>query len=131
MFKAKTIMSSKVITVKRETGVYEAIRTMVANNVTGLPVVNDDMTIAGVITEKDVLKLLYDTTQDSAKVEDFMTKGVVSFNQEDSLIDIAECLIRNSFRRVPITSGGKLVGIISRKDIIAYILKIRHKDQNA
>jgi CBS domain-containing protein len=128
MFEAKTIMSTKVITVKRQTEVYDAIRTMVANNVTGLPVVNDDMTIAGMITEKDVLKLLYDTSQKSTKVEDFMTKGVVGFNEDDNLIDITECLIKNSFRRVPITSGGKLVGIISRKDIIAYILKIRHKD---
>lgn len=129
MFKAKTIMSTKVITVKRQTPVYEAIRTLVENNVTGLPVVNDDMTLAGIITEKDVLRLLYDTERRSDKVEGFMTKGVVSFNEDDSLIDITECLIKNSFRRVPITSGGKLVGIISRKDIISYILKIRHKDK--
>ncbi|MEN6386800.1 MAG: CBS domain-containing protein [Phycisphaerales bacterium] len=127
MFKAKTIMSTKLIYVKRQTEVYDAIRTLVENNITGLPVVNDDMTIAGIITEKDVLRLLYETENKSEKVEDFMTKGVVSFNEEDSLIDIAECLIKNSFRRVLITSGGKLVGIISRKDIIAYILKLRHK----
>jgi CBS domain-containing protein len=129
MFKAKSVMSTKLITVKRQTPVYEAIRILVENNVTGLPVVNDDMTIAGIITEKDVLKLLYDTENKSDKVEDFMTKGVVAFNEEDSLIDITECLIKNSFRRVLITSGGKLVGIISRKDIISYILKLRHKDK--
>ena len=128
MFKAKTIMSTKVITVKRQTAVYDAIRTLVENNVTGLPVINDDMTIAGIITEKDVLRLLYTTDHKSEKVEDFMTKGVVSFNEDDNLVDITECLIKNSFRRVPITSGGKLVGIISRKDIIGYILKLRHKD---
>ena len=131
MFKAKTIMTSNVISVKRQTEIYEAIRTLVDHNITGLPVVNDDMSIAGIITEKDVLKLLYDVTSKACKVEDFMTKGVVSFNEEDSLIDITECLIKNSFRRVPITAGGKLVGIISRKDIIAYILKLRHKDKAA
>jgi CBS domain-containing protein len=129
MFKAKSVMSTKLITVKRQTPVYEAIRILVENNVTGLPVVNEDMTIAGIITEKDVLKLLYDTENKSDKVEDFMTKGVVAFNEEDNLIDITECLIKNSFRRVLITSGGKLVGIISRKDIISYILKLRHKDK--
>jgi len=130
MFKAKTIMSKGVVYVKRDTEVYEAIRTLEENNVTGLPVVNDDMTIAGIITEKDVLHLLYDTENKCTKVGDFMTKGVVSFNEDDSLIDITECLIENSFRRVPITSGGKLVGIISRKDIISYILKLRHEDKS-
>jgi CBS domain-containing protein len=129
MFKAKTIMTANVISVKRNTEIYEAIRTLAENNVTGLPVVNEDMSIAGIITEKDVLKLLYDVNNTAGKVENFMTKGVVSFNEDDSLIDITECLIKNSFRRVPITAGGKLVGIISRKDIIAYILKLRHKDK--
>lgn len=129
MFKAKTIMTTDVISVNRQTPIYEAIRTMVDNNITGLPVVNDDLSLAGVVTKKDVLKLLYNIEDKPDKVEDFMTKGIVSFNQEDSLIDITECLIKNYFRRVLIMAQGKLVGIISRKDIIAYILKLRHKDK--
>jgi len=129
MFKAKTIMSTKVISVKRQTEIYEAIRMLAENNVTGLPVINDDMRIVGIITEKDVLHLLYDIDAKPGKVEDFMTKGVVSFDEDDSLIDITECFLKNSFRRVPITAGGRLVGIVSRKDIIAYILKLRHKDK--
>ena len=60
MFKAKEIMKTEVVTVKRKTGTYEAIRILVENNITGLPVVNDDMTLAGIISEKDVLRLLYD-----------------------------------------------------------------------
>lgn len=130
MFEAKTIMKTNLITVKRETPIYGAIRTLVENNITGLPVVNDDMSLAGVITEKDLLKLLYNVEDKPGNVEDFMTKGIVSFNQEDNLIDITECLIKNNFRRVPIVREGKLVGIVSRKDIIAYILKLRHKDKN-
>lgn len=120
-------MTTNVISVKRNTDIYSAIKILVDNNITGLPVVNDDMTIAGVISEKDVLKLLYNIEGAGTKVENYMTKGVVSFNEDDSLIDITECLIKNNFRRVLITSGGKLVGIISRKDIITYILKLRHK----
>jgi CBS domain-containing protein len=129
MFKAKEIMKTNVVTVTRDVPIYEAIRILVETNVTGLPVVNEDMTIAGVLSEKDVLALLYNVEDREGRVEDFMTKGVVSFNQEDSLIDIAECLIENHFRRVLITSHGKLVGLISRKDIVAYILKLRHKEK--
>ncbi len=131
MFKAKTVMTTDVISVHRETEIYEAIRALVENNITGLPVVNDDMSLAGIITEKDVLSLLYNVEDKPCKVEDFMTKGIVSFNENDSLIDIAECFIENDFRRVPIITQGKLVGIVSRKDIITYILKLRHKDKAA
>jgi CBS domain-containing protein len=129
MFKAKTIMTTDIAFVKRQTPIYEAIRMLVEKNITGLPVVNDDMSLAGVISEKDVLKLLYDIKDTPDNVEDFMTEDICSFDEEDSLIDIAECFINNNFRRVPITSEGKLVGIISRKDIIKYILQLRHKDK--
>ena len=60
MFKVKEIMKTNVMTVKRKTEIYEAINILVENNITGLPVVNDDMTVAGIISEKDVLRLLYD-----------------------------------------------------------------------
>ncbi|PKL49393.1 MAG: hypothetical protein CVV39_03030 [Planctomycetes bacterium HGW-Planctomycetes-1] len=128
-FVAGTVMTTNVISVKRQTAIYDAIKILSESDITGMPVVNDDMSIAGVISEKDVLKLLYDVETRTGRVEDFMTKGVVSFNIDDSLIDITECLMKNSFRRVPITAEGKLVGIISRRDIIEYILKLRKKDK--
>jgi predicted transcriptional regulator len=61
-----------------------------------------------------------------------MTKEVVSFNQDDNLFDICECLMNNNFRRVPILDHSKLVGIVSATDIILYILRkksalIEHK----
>ncbi len=127
MFRAKTIMKTNVISIARDTEVYEAIRLMAEKNVTGLPVVNEDQSLAGVITEKDVLKLLYDSEDLPGTVEEFMTTDVTCFDQEDSLIDIVDSLINNHFRRVPILDEDRLVGIISRKDIIAYILKIRRK----
>ena len=123
MFETKAIMQTSVITVKTQTPIYEAIEVLVENDITGLPVVNDDMTLVGIISEKDVLNLLSDLKDNSAKVEDFMTKQVVAFDQDEDLIAICECLIKNHFRRVPILSEGKLVGIISRRDIIKYILE--------
>ena len=129
MFKAKDIMTADVISVDRDADIYDAIRTMVEHNITGLPVVNDDGTLAGVVTEKDVFKLLYNNEDQPSKVEKFMTRTTVCFNEDESLIDITECFLENHFRRVPILSGDKLVGVLSRKDIIAYILKLRHEDK--
>ena len=128
MFKAKEIMTKNVITVKKDVDIYDAMRTMVESNITGLPVVNDDMTLAGVITEKDVLKLLYNVEDRPGKVEEFMTQETICFDETDNLVDICECFVKNHFRRVPILADGKITGVISRKDIIAYILKLRHRD---
>jgi CBS domain-containing protein len=123
MSEIEAIMTTDIRTVERNAPIHEVIETMVENDVTGLPVVDDDMNLVGIISEKDVLELVSDLQNSSSTVEDFMTKEVVCFDVEDGLIPICECLIKNHFRRVPITIGGKLVGIISRKDIIKYILE--------
>ncbi|MHC4499180.1 MAG: CBS domain-containing protein [Planctomycetota bacterium] len=123
MFETKALMTTEVMTVKKHTPIRDVIDILVANDITGLPVVNDDMTLAGIISEKDVLNALSDLEDDSAKVEDFMTEDIVSFDQDEDLIAICECLVNGNFRRVPIVAQGKLVGIISRKDIIKYILE--------
>jgi CBS domain-containing protein len=128
MFMAKDIMKTDVVSVKINTPIYDAIRTMVENNITGLPVVNDDMTLAGVISEKDVLQLLYDCrdlqekSDGHGKVGDFMTKNVVCFDQEENLLSVCNCLMKRHFRRVPVLANGKLAGIITRKDLINYII---------
>jgi len=128
MFKAKDIMKTDVVSVKIDTPIYDAIRTMVENNITGVPVVNDDTTLVGIISEKDVLQLLYDCRDlqkkdGDGKVGDFMTKDVVCFDQEENLLSVCNCLMKKHFRRVPVVSGGKLAGIITRKDLIKYILE--------
>ena len=120
MFEIENIMTKDVITVKKETAIQETIRIMVENNITGLPVVNDQMQLVGIISEKDVMMLLYDVGGRTGKAEDFMTRNVVSFDQEDSLAEVCDCLLKNRFRRVPIVAGPKkkLVGIISRKNVV-------------
>lgn len=124
MFETKAIMTQNVVAVKRHTPILRAIEILVEQNITGLPVVNDDLSLAGIISEKDMLGLLVDRNNDNANVEDYMTTDVQTFNQNDDLIAICECLVNNTFRRVPILDDdGKLVGIISRKDIIKYILE--------
>jgi len=125
MFQIENIMTKDVVTVKKETAIQETITIMVENNITGLPVVDDQMQLIGVISEKDIMMLLYDVGSRTGNVEDFMTRNVVSFDQEDSLADVCDCLLKNHFRRVPIVAGPKkrLVGIISRKNIVQSIFQ--------
>jgi CBS domain-containing protein len=137
MLKAKELMNTRVITIGKDEDICEAIRMMALNNITGLPVIDDDGTLVGIITEKDVLVLLcnsLDSTkldQAVGKVGDFMTSNVVCFEPQDDLSDIAECLSLNSFRRVPILDNGRLVGIISRRDVIRHIRDLQQQNEVA
>ncbi len=123
MFEPEAIMTTDVVTVGRETPVYDAVKILLENGVTGLPVVADDMTLVGIITEKDVLTLLSEVIDESATVDEFMTRDVIAFEAEADMIEICETLTQSNFRRVPIVSQGRLKGVISRKDIIKYILE--------
>jgi CBS domain-containing protein len=121
MATARTVMTTDVIYVTKDTNIYEAIQTMVAHNVTGLPVVDENRMLVGVVTEKDVLRLLYNVEDHAGIVADFMSHRVVAFDQDDDLQDLVDSFKVNAFRRVPILDQGRLVGIVSRKDIIRYI----------
>lgn len=129
MAKAKDVMNTDVISVHEDEDIYDAIRLMALNNITGLPVINAEDALTGVITEKDVLNLLYNMADKPGTVRDFMTRSVVCFDQEDELDDVAETLRTNHFRRVPILEEGRLVGIISRRDIIRYMRNLRYEDR--
>lgn len=123
MFEIEDIMTTDVVTVARHTPITRVLEIMSEHDITGLPVVDDDMVLAGIISEKDLLTLISDQGYSLARAEDCMTEDIVSFDQGENLIAICECLANNHFRRVPIVSRGRLVGIVSRRDIIKYMME--------
>ncbi len=126
MLKAKNIMTRHVVTVKSNTPIYEAIEMLVKNDISGMPVVDDDMTLVGMLSEKDATVLFYgDVYQDDRTVGDYMAKPVMHFDENESLADVSDFLMKNIFRRVPVTANGKLVGIISVRDVLKYALEQR------
>ena len=128
MLKAKDIMTKRIFSVKTNTPIYEALKIIASYGISGLPVIEDDMTLVGIVSEKDVLSLFYnDDDDDEMIVSDFMTQPPLYFDEDESLLDVCDFLRKNVFRRVPITSKGKLVGIISIRDVIEYILQLKHE----
>ncbi len=128
MFKVRDFMVSPVITTTPETPIFDAIRLLASRNLSGLPVVDHELCLVGLLSEKDVLHLFneHEDSQDMT-VQDLMTAAPVSFQATDSLVDLCDCLEQNSFRRVPITQDGRLVGVVSRSDLIKAILKIKRQ----
>jgi len=136
MVKAKDIMSTTVTTVHEYANVMEVIKLLVEHNVTGLPVVDDEGRLLGMVTEKDILMLLlYDPNVKGKTVTDLMTTEITHFDEDENLMSIFESLVRSNFRRVPILSEGRLVGIVSRRDIIKFLSakakKAQNKDEDA
>jgi len=121
----REVMTAGLLTAAPEASVADAAQSLLDNEITGLPVVDNSMNLLGILSEKDILKLLDDGPAQPWRVLDVMTFNVTSFDVDDSLYDVCECLARNSFRRVPVLGRGKLVGIVSRADLIVYILKNR------
>ena len=133
MLQAKDIMVTEVTCVKKDTPIYKAIELLREEHISSMPVVKDDLTLLGVLSEKDVISLFcYDHEDDKAKiVSDFMTESPVHFEEDDSLLSICDCLIVHSFRSVPITSKEKVVGIVNRADIVDCILHLKEEENTA
>lgn len=119
------LMSTEVVTVNPDATILGAVKVLVKHNITGLPVVDKENRLMGIVSEKDLLRLvyslktkLYDSGDSPEIVEDVMTKDVVTFDRDDPLNEVIGCLMVGNFRRVPILSDNKLVGIISRKDLL-------------
>ena len=129
MLKAKDIMTKNVVCIKKDIPVVDAVRLMSKNNITGIPVVENDMILVGILSEQDVLRLFH-TNQDEKNrtVNDFMTQPAIHFEEDELLLDVCCCLRDNSIRRVPVTSNDKVVGVISRSDILKCILQLWEKD---
>ena len=125
MIEVKDIMTKNVVCINRNVPVVDAIRLMSKKNITGVPVVEDDMMLLGIISEQDVLRLFhtYDDEKDRT-VNDFMTQPAIHFEEDESLLDVCYCLRDNSIRRVPVTSNGRVVGVISRSDILKCIIDL-------
>jgi len=132
MLQAKDIMQTNLISVTEQTPVHGAIDILAENKITGLPVVDDHGRLVGIVSEKDILIMAYhkmtdtcDEVMNSRKISDVMTSEVVSFRPDNNLADICQCFIGSPFRRVPILDDGRLVGLISRKDIVSFAFSKR------
>jgi len=123
MDETREIMSCEVITVGPDTPLRQVVAVLAENDITGVPVVDEGGSLLGIITEKNLLGLLSNPQTADGPARDYMTTDVVSFDENEDLIAVCEGLVNSHFRRAPILSEGKLVGIISRRDIIKYILE--------
>ena len=118
VLRAENVMTYGLHTLYPESSLLSAIETIVRHHITGIPIVNRQWDLVGIITEKDLLLGISSPNVIEASVADFMTRNVITFERQAPLHDVCNCLIDHEFHRVPIVDQNKLVGLISRSDIL-------------
>jgi CBS domain-containing protein len=118
---AESIMSTELVTVTADVPIYDAVRTIVRKGLTALPVVGPDNKLIGIISEKDVLRVM--ANDRTGTVENYMTTDLFTMKPDADIDDVAKALVENSFRRVPIVDDqGRILGVISRRDLVKFIV---------
>lgn len=116
----REIMQPDPITVGPESLIKDALEILIENRISGLPVVDPNDAIVGILSEKDLLKAFYEPR--AVTVDAIMTREPIMFATNAALVDVVDCLMANDFRRVLIHEDGRLVGLISRADLMPAIL---------
>ena len=146
---AKSVMATDLVTVPPEATIAETARRMLTHHVSAVPVVDPDNRPLGLVSEGDVLR--YFGTQFQSKraqwlrmlaegetlapeflaeirlnqrhVQEIMSTAIVSADEEASLTELADLMLKHGVKRVPILRDGVLVGVVSRADLIRAVVK--------
>jgi CBS domain-containing protein len=146
--KAHEAMTKDVVTVKPDASVGEIAALLVRHRISAVPVVNDAGQGVGIVSQTDLghrsetatekrRKWWLDVFADSdtkardfikshgLKAHDVMTRHIVSVSKDASLAEVAEVLDTHRIRQVPVMDGGKLVGMISRAELVRKLAEVK------
>lgn len=145
--KVAEIMKKDVVVIKKGTSYQEVAEILVKNKISGAPVVDKEGKIIGVISEKDLFRAVYPSYREfyespeshldfekleeeakkagGKKVEEFMSPRLITANPDTPVLKIGALMVATGIHRVPVVEKGKVVGMVSRRDIYRAILKER------
>jgi predicted transcriptional regulator len=121
-------VEKQLISFQPETDIYFAIETLINRAISGAPVVDKKGNLVGVLSEKDCLRVLMEMgmhDMPAGLVEEFMTKEVVTMDSTKTILDAVWLFRNSSFRRFPIVEGKKLVGLLTRRDVLRAVKDIK------
>jgi CBS domain-containing protein len=115
-------MSSDVLSVETSVSILEVAQRMVERNV-GAVLVLDGGRLAGILTERDVLRAVARGLRDTTRVADCMTAHPETIGPDDTTELAAVLMIHGGFRHLPVVEGDNLVGVISIRDLVPLLLE--------
>ena len=124
---AREFMTTRLTTLRPDMDVFQAIEVLLKNKISGAPVVDQDRNLLGVFSEASSMKVLIDAAYEGLptnQVQAFMDWEPVTIKPDTQLFSIIQSMINNNRRRLPVLDGTRLVGQISRRDIMRQASKI-------
>ncbi|HJQ78683.1 MAG TPA: CBS domain-containing protein [Lacipirellulaceae bacterium] len=119
----REIMNKRVVSIRPDATLAEAIHILTQQHIGGAPVVTADGAVVGVISELAMIDVVFDSDAKNAPVKEYMTAQVHTVHPDDPLSRPAQLFALYSFRRLPVVEDGKLVGIVTRRDLMNYALR--------
>jgi CBS domain-containing protein len=117
---AKEIMTRDIITVEPTMPVKKLAMTLIKNQISGAPVIGKNGKIVGIVSEMDIV------AKKGKDVKAIMSKKVISVAEDTPIEEIAQLMSKNRIQRLPVINHDKIVGIVSRADIVNAIAMGKH-----
>lgn len=118
---AKQAMGSGLVTLHPEMDVLEGLRILVEEGVSGAPVIDQIGNLVGILTERDCMGIALHAGyhgEEGGPVSRFMTRDVDTVEAHTPVTEIAERFARTELRRLPVMEQGRVIGVISRRDVL-------------
>ena len=123
----KDYMSASLVTFTPDMDVMNAIDVLVKHRISGAPVVNERGNLVGLLSEKDCMQIAVQAgyyEQLGGRVDDYMTKDVMTVEADASVLEVAKLFMHKGPRRYPVVEDNRLVGQISRRDVLKALLEL-------
>ena len=118
---ARDYMSGRLVVLQPEMDIYRAMNVLLDEDISGAPVVDEHGELIGVLSGRDCLSVVFKASyhQDPAgRVADYMSRDVETIDADTDIVEVVETFYQSRYRRFPVVSHGRLVGAISRRDIL-------------
>lgn len=116
--RVKAAINRDIITLDKDLSVKSAIKLMVRKNIGSVVITGEGSKPIGIVTERDILKsIAYRKTKPETKVEEIMSKPLISLEANATLGEAAETMIKKKIRRLLVTQNDKYIGIITQRDL--------------
>jgi len=119
--KARDYMSTKLVTLTPETDIHWAMRTLLRNRISGAPVLDELGQLVGILSKKDCLKVAFNASYHKewgGRVSDYMSREVKTIDAGTDIVEVVQIFLKGPYRRFPVVSNDRLVGQISRHDVL-------------
>jgi len=127
MLNAKEIMDTELVAIDPYDTIGRAMSLMVDHHLTSLPVVDKTGRLLGVISDRDVADLIYSCATEKEKVARYMSSDVSKIEEEYDWVNVADAFRSSNLHRLPVTHDGKLVGTITRHDLMHTVEATRRR----